>query len=141
MSENLDALLPEVQMRPAFPADQVDELFADFTAEVGDVPHPDYLEFMRRHNGCDGPVGQNGYIRLWPLENVVLRTEQAKTDEFAPGLLLFAGDGGNEAYAFDRQDPRWPIVAVPLVGLSRKEMKFIAGTFAEFLRKLASDAV
>jgi hypothetical protein len=141
MDDDLDKLLPEVQMRPAFAADELDELFADFVGEVGDVPHRDYLDFMRRHNGGDGPVGQNGYIRIWPLENVILRTEQAKTDEFAPGLLLFAGDGGGEAYAFDRQTPGWPIVSVPLVGLSRKEMKFVANTFGDFIRKLASDEV
>ena len=139
MNDDLDRLLPEVQMRGAFPADEIDELFSDFIGEVGDVPHRDYLEFMRRHNGCDGPTGRSGYIRIWPLEDVILWTEQ--TDEFAPGLLLFAGDGGGEAYAFDRQTPEWPIVAVPLVGLSRKEMKFVAPTFAEFISKLANDEV
>lgn len=141
MEHELDKLLPEVKMRPAYPPDEVEELVSDFIAEVGDIPHRDYLDFMRRHAGCDGPIGKDGYVRIWPLENVVLRTEQAEVDEFAPGLLLFAGDGGGEAYAFDRQAPGWPIVSVPLVGLSRKEMKFVASTFADFIRKLANDEV
>lgn len=141
MSTELDAILQEVTMRPPYRPEEVDELFADFIAEVGDVPHRDYLDFMRRHAGCDGPVGREGYLTLWPLEEVIAGTEEAGVPEFAPGLLLFAGDGGGDAYAFDRQVPGWPIVSVPLVGLSRKEMKLIAGTFSEFIRKLANDEV
>jgi hypothetical protein len=120
MPTELDALMPAVTMRPPFPPDEAAELFGDFIAEVGPIPHNDYLAFMREHNGCDGPVGQEGNISIWPLEEVISATEGYHVSEFAPGLLLFGSDGGNEAYAFDRQDPRWPIVSVPLVGLSRK---------------------
>jgi hypothetical protein len=60
MATELDALLPEVEMRPSFAPDEVDEMFADFIAEVGPIPHQDYLAFMRAPNGCDGPVGQKG---------------------------------------------------------------------------------
>jgi hypothetical protein len=141
MPNELDELLPEVTMRPAYPPEEAEELFADFIGEVGDIPHKDYLEFMRRHNGGDGAVGQKGYITIWPLEEVILATEKAGANEFAPGLLLFAGDGGGTAYAFDRQDPRWPIVEVELVSISRKEMKFVALTFSEFIRRLAADKV
>jgi len=141
VEDDLDRLIPEVTMRPAYPTGELEALISDFVAEVGKIPHQDYLDFIRRHAGCDGPVGKNGYIRIWPLENVLLRTEQADVDQFAPGLLLFAGDGGGEAYAFDRQTAGWPIVTVPLVGLSRKEMKPVAATFSEFIRKLANDEV
>jgi hypothetical protein len=141
MPAELDALLRDVKMRPAFPPDEVEELFTDFIAEVGSIPHQDYLAFMRHHNGCDGPVGREGNISIWPLEKVIWGTEQYGAPQFAPGLLLFGSDGGNEAYAFDRQDPRWPIVSVPLVGMSRKEMKFVAPTFSEFIRRLAADEV
>ena len=60
---------PRCRCGPPFRPHEVDELIADFVAEVGNIPHRDYLEFMRRHNGCDGPIGQNGYIRIWPLEH------------------------------------------------------------------------
>lgn len=139
MQTQLEALLHDVTMRPPYPTQDVEELIADFVEEVGNIPHTDYLEFMRRHAGCDGPVGRRGYLTLWPLDEVVSATEEARASEFAPGLLLFAGDGGDGAYAFDRQDPRWPIVSVPLVGLSRKEMKFVALTFSEFIRRLIAD--
>lgn len=139
MNDDLDKLLPDVVMRSPYPATEVDELIADFVGEVGPIPHHDYLEFIRRHAGGDGPVGSNSYITIWPLEEVISGTEETGAPELAPGLLLFAGDGGDTAYAFDRQDPKWPIVSVPLVGLSRKELKFVAPTFSEFIKRLAAD--
>jgi hypothetical protein len=141
MATELDSLLPEVKMRAPLPLGEVDEVFTDFIAEVGPMPHKDYLAFMRAHNGCDGPVGKEGVISIWPLEDVVSGTEGYNVEEFAPGLLLFAGDGGGTGYAFDRQDPRWPVVEVELVSISRDEMKFVAPTFSEFIRKLANDEV
>jgi hypothetical protein len=132
-------LLPDVKMRPPLPVNEADELIADFVAEVGPIPHADYLAFMREHNGCDGLVGREGNISLWPLEEVLLRTEQYRVDEFAPGLLLIGSDGGNEAFAFDRRGVGWPIVSVPLVVMSRAEMKFVAPTFSGFVRRLAAD--
>lgn len=135
MNEELDQMLTEVEMLPPSRADEM----ADFMRIVGDMPHKDYLEFMSRHNGGDGPVGKEGYVRFWPLDQVVAGTEEYGAPEFVPGLLLFGGDGGNEAFAFDRQNPKWPIVMVPMVGMSRKDMKFVAGTFTEFIQRLAAD--
>ncbi len=135
MNGNIEQLLSETILRPPCRPDEL----TDFIKMVGPVPHQDYLDFMAKHDGCDGPIGSEGYIGLWPIDEVISGTEEANTAEFAPGLLLFGGDGGNEAFAFDRQDPKWPIVMVPLVGMSRKDMKFIAGTFTDFIQRLAAD--
>lgn len=135
MTIDIEQLLSETTMRPPCPADEL----ADFIEMVGPVPHQDYLDFIAKHNGCDGSIGEEGYVRIWSLDNVIARTEGSNVAELAPGLLLFGGDGGNEAFAFDRQDPKWPIVMVPLVGMSRKDMKFVAGTFTEFIERLAAD--
>lgn len=86
-TKELDALLPDVRMRPPYPVTEADELIADFIAEVGPIPHKDYLDFMREHNGCDGLVGREGNISLWPLEEALLWTEQYHVDEFA--LVFF----------------------------------------------------
>jgi len=135
MTVEIEQLLSQTTMRPSCPPDEL----ADFIEMVGPVPHKDYLDFIAKHNGCDGAVGAEGYVRLWSLDNVIARTEGANVAEFAPGLLLFGSDGGNEAFAFDRQDRKWPIVTVPMVGMSRQEIKYVAGTFAEFIQRIAAD--
>ena len=126
-------------MRPAYRADEIDEVFPAFAADVGNVPHADYLEFMRQHNGCDGPVGREGYICIWPLEDVILQTEAFRKAESQSKLLLFAGDGGDTAYAFDRADPGWPIIALSLTSISPEDRKRVASTFSEFVKRLAAD--
>jgi hypothetical protein len=73
------------------------------------------------------------------LGEVVTATAEAGTPEFASGLLLFGGDGGDTAYAFDRHDPGWPIVAISLSSMSRKQMKPLAPTFSKFIERLTGD--
>lgn len=135
MPKDLDSLLPEVTMRSPLSSGEME----DFVKKAGKVPHQDYLDFMKRHNGCDGPVGKESYVRIWTLSHVLTGTAEAGTGEFAPGLLLFGGDGGDTAYAFDRCDPDWPIVSVSLSAMSRDEMQPVAKTFSEFIRRLAAD--
>ena len=135
MAGDIYELLAQTTMRPPCPPDEL----ADFLEIVGPVPHQDYLGFIWHHNGCDGPIGKEGYIGIWSLDEVISRTEDLSTSEFAPGLLLFGGDGGNEVFAFDRQDPKWPIVRVPMIGMSRKDMLFVAATFTDFVCRLAAD--
>jgi hypothetical protein len=137
MTSDLTSALPQCKWNPP----PVPEVYNDFIRTFGDIPHTDYLDFMLKHDGGGGPAGRTCYLILTPLDEIAADTERSGAPIFAPGLLLFGGDGGGEAYAFDRKDPRWPIVAVPLVGLSRKELKPIASTFTEFVQKLASDEV
>jgi len=135
MATKIDELLPEVTMRAPCPP----HVMADILVYAGYNPHSDYVEFIERHNGCDGPVGNESYVRIWAVDEVLTGNEALRVSEVAPGLLVFGGDGGNEAYAFDRKDPSWPIVVVPLVGLSRASIRTVARTFTEFVHQLIAD--
>lgn len=135
MNVDVEQLLSETEMDPPCPPDEL----ADFIEIVGPVPHQDYLDFMAKHNGCGGPIGREGYIVLWPLDEVVSTSEQPFAAEGAPGLLLFGGDGANEVFAFDRYDPKWPIVNVPFICMSREDIRFVAATFTELIQRLAAD--
>jgi hypothetical protein len=94
----------------------------------------DYVAFMLRSNGAIGPVGETGYVNLWPINELAELNQEYRAGEFAPGLLLFGSDGGGEAFAFDRRNSAMPIVGVPFVGMSLNEVRPIAPTFAEFLK-------
>ena len=139
MANELEALLPEVAMNAPYPAADVDELVADFVGEIGPIPHQDYLDFMRRHAGGAGPVGSSSYLTIWPLEEVIWQTENFNKTEPASKLLLFAGDGGDTAFAFDRGGRNWPIISLSMTSVSPEDRKQIALTFSEFIKRLASD--
>lgn len=95
----------------------------------------DYVEFVLRGNGAEGPVPNRGYLALWPVEVLRSRNEEYAVAEFAPGLLLFGSDGADTAYAFDSTNSM-KIVELPFIGMSREEMEFVANTFTEFLQLL-----
>jgi hypothetical protein len=130
---NLESHMPDALFESPCTA----EAMNDFLAYVGPVPHDDYLAFMERHNGCEGPIGKWGFLRIWSLNEAVVGTEDAGTAQFAPELLLFADAGGDTVCAFDRQDSSWPIVSVSLTSMSRNEMEFVAASFTEFIERLA----
>jgi hypothetical protein len=132
---DLVALLPRATMNPPCSPKEL----GGFLKYVGAIPHPDYLAFMKAHNGCAGPAGTKSYVTIWPLEEVTRASDEAGVPNWAPGLLLFAGDGGDRSYAFDRSNPCWPIVSVSLSSMSRTEMEFIASTFSDFIRRVAAD--
>lgn len=91
MESELEALTPEVSLQPPYPPEELEPIMADFVAHVGPIPHQDYLNLLRRHAGGSGPVGDRGYLVLWALDEVISANEDACNEEFAPGLLLFAG--------------------------------------------------
>ena len=56
--------------------------------------------------------------------------------EYTPGFTIFASDGGNTAYAFERTSGH--IYAFPFIGMTMDEpATFLSSTFEGFLAGLA----
>jgi hypothetical protein len=75
---------------------------------------------------------------IWPVNEIKELNEGYGIDEFAPGLVLFGGDGGNTAYAFDIRSEEMPIVEVQLDTLDISHAKHCGATFKEFLGVLSA---
>jgi len=94
----------------------------------------DYLTFMASSDGGDGDIGQ-AWIELWPVARV--QAELESTPPHHEGIVLFAGDGANTVYGFDRfRDGE--IVEGDWIGLNRDELITHGRTLADFLRSVAS---
>jgi hypothetical protein len=94
-------------------------VLAAVEAQVGAHFPEDYRSFVQSANGAEGPVGE-GYLSLWPIEEIALLNEQYEVASFVPGLVLFATDGGNTGYAVDTTSNA--IVELPLIGMSREAL-------------------
>lgn len=92
---------------------------------------PEYREFLRRHNGGEGPIGAQGWARFAPVED--LPREQAVCSEFdhLAEWLLFGTNGAGEAFLFDAAGE---VVVAPWIG--DREDAIPQGRFAEFVRRL-----
>jgi hypothetical protein len=92
----------------------------------------DYAAFVRSCNGAAGPIGDTGYIDLWPVTELAGRNAAYAVSEYAPNLVIFASDGGDTAYAFDKGNDL-AIVETPFIGMGMEIPKFNDASFSGFL--------
>jgi hypothetical protein len=60
------------------------------------------------------------------------------SDDPGTGFFVFGSNGGGEAFAWDARSTSFTIVAVPLIGLARKDAVVIALDFVSFLKAHSS---
>ena len=96
---------------------------------------PDYLAFMHAHNGGEGPVGEENYVRLLRLDEIPAYNAACTDLEGVSGYLIFASDGGNTVYAFRGADA---VVEFDHIGLEPDEALHIAEDFTGFLTSLSA---
>ena len=96
----------------------------------------DYVDFLRRHNGGEGYIGDE-YVMLWKLEELEEFNRDYEVREYLPDVLLFGSDGGGETYGFRTSGrPAWDVIKVPFVGMSPEVCEKVAGSFSEFFTSL-----
>jgi hypothetical protein len=132
IEEHVNAACASVLVRkpPADPA-----LLSELVANAGVTLAGEYVAFMESSDGAEGDVG-NRWVEIWPVERVLEQLESALHYE---GVVLFAGDGANTVFGFDRfRDGE--VVEGDWIGLNRDELipHGRTRTFIEFLRSLAS---
>ena len=97
----------------------------------GPVPN-DYLEFMKLFNGGEGPVGNESYLALFELEEL-LDYNDSLEHYSSSEYTVFASDGGNTIFAFDKSGE---VLEFDLIGLGPDEAIRRTGGFIEFLATL-----
>jgi len=60
-----------------------------------------YREFLLEANGGERPVGESGYLMLWPLNAIEDHLKGYQFDLYAPEFLPIGSDGGGEALVVD----------------------------------------
>lgn len=96
----------------------------------------DYVEFMKRANGGHGSVGKEHLI-VFPAQEIAQINQAAAVERFAPGLLIFASNGGGQSYAFDLRHEVTGIVKFYDMDFGDEEPVWCADTFEGLLAYLA----
>src|SRR4051812_46044333 len=86
-----------------------------FASETGVLLPDDYVAFLQVSNGLEGAAGESSYIRLWPVNDLVVHNRGYRISTFAPNLYLIGTDGGDIAYGFRRDSPRTEYIQVPFI--------------------------
>ena len=103
------------------------------TAAAGMTLPNEYLTFMASSDGGEGDLGRT-WIEIWPAARVLGELE-SRPPHYG-GVVLFAGNGANTVYGFDRfRDGE--VVEGDWIGLNRDEL-IAHGTFANFVTNLVA---
>lgn len=97
----------------------------------------DYVQFLLRHNGGEGFVGEDSYLILWRVEELEPFNREYQVKDYCPGLLFIGSSGGGEAYGFDTRTSPWNIVQVPFIGMENLLAEPLGSSFEEFIGTLA----
>ena len=74
-----------------------------FIEKINDVVLPkDYIEFMKKHSGGEGDIGETWLI-LYPLEELQEINDDYEIEEFLPGHIIIGSNGGGELYGIDNK--------------------------------------
>jgi len=90
-------ILTSEEFRAEPPASEEDIRAAD--VGFGFALPQDFKEFLSRQDGGEGFVGEH-YLILWKASELVRFNLEYEVDAYAPGLVIFASNGGGEGFAF-----------------------------------------
>lgn len=94
-----------------------------------------YIDFLKKHDGGEGFIGDN-YIIFWKAEELALFNHEYEVEKYAPGIFLFASNGGGEGYGFDTEDSAMPIVRIPFIGMNRQYAISVARDLPDLFARL-----
>ncbi|MFP3924298.1 SMI1/KNR4 family protein [Pseudomonas sp. W5-36] len=103
--------------------------------QAGVVLPESYIDFLKKHDGGEGFIGDS-YIIFWKAEELVLFNHEYEVEKYAPGIFLFASNGGGEGYGFDTEDKAMPIVRIPFIGMNRQYAISVARDLPDLFARL-----
>ncbi|WP_219267310.1 SMI1/KNR4 family protein [Pseudomonas sp. Xaverov 259] len=95
-----------------------------------------YINFLKTHDGGEGFIGDS-YIIFWKAEELVEFNREYEVETYAPGIFLFASNGGGEGYGFETLDAAMPVVRIPFIGMNRQYAISVASDLPDLFARLA----
>ena len=89
-----------------------------------------FIEFYRLSNGAT-LTGENVYVDLWPLTEMISLNKNYEVDKYAPAFFIFGSDGGGTAYCIEKKTSY--IYDMQFIGMP-DDATFICKSFNEFVQ-------
>lgn len=96
-----------------------------------------YVDFLLITNGAEGSIGEENYLVLWSVNEIVELNNEYAVKEFTPQLTYFGSDGGGTAYAFDVSGDTISFAEIPFESIDIEDRVHIANSFNAFVEALA----
>jgi hypothetical protein len=104
--------------------------------ELINITFPEeYYDFLLISNGGEGPVGEEAYLALWKVEDLIKLNDDYGVEE----LLIIGSDGGDTAYCIDRRGEMQSFVEVPFIVMDLDEVEHCSNDFKGFIQFLSNE--
>ncbi|MCM1125183.1 MAG: SMI1/KNR4 family protein [Lachnospiraceae bacterium] len=100
----------------------------EFTLFLGD-----YRGYLYQWNGGVGMIGDNSFLNLWKLKEIVELNKEYEVNEYLTNVILIGSDGADTAYGINAQGK---YIEVPFIGMDDAEVEIIADSFEKFIQYL-----
>ena len=94
----------------------------------------DYVEFMKKHDGGEGPIGEYGYLAVWNVEEVFSYNYEKNGPVLSDDILFFSSDRGGTIFAFKKDNDLFTIVELQDDTIDLEEIEIIASSFEDFIQ-------
>lgn len=135
MDKNIISMMNTMDLNE--PADE--KTITEVENSIGFALPVQYREFMLYSNGAEGELGENSYLVLWPIEDIIPLNEAYEVSRYTPRILYFGSDGGDTAYAFDARDEAKSIIEIPFISIHDEDAHICAKDFNDFIKNLYED--
>lgn len=103
--------------------------------EINGVQLPkDYIDFMSEHNGGEGAVGENLYMRLYKLEELIDYNNDYEISKYLPDFFIFGTDGGGMLLGYDSKKELY--YAVDSCSMDEDDMFYEADSLESFINTM-----
>lgn len=93
----------------------------------------EYKQLMLFSNGVEGPIGNIGYLSIWPINELVELNQEYAVDEFLPGIKYFGSDGADIAYGFEFDESETLVIEIPFDSIEKNDGKKYTKSLFEFI--------
>lgn len=113
-----------------------DEVIANVQKNIDFTLPEDYLDLMRTCNGGEGEVGENSWLCLFPIDELIQTNQNyILLMEKIPDYFLFGKDAADTGFAFRKSDKSIHSFGL-MSNFKTDPIKFCGNNFREFIEYL-----
>ncbi|MCR5802622.1 MAG: SMI1/KNR4 family protein [Clostridia bacterium] len=94
----------------------------------------DYLDFMKEHNGGEGPLGENNYGCFYRFEELEEVNDDYEVQDNWPGYVVIGSDMSGQLWAYNPEKKIY--CQIDSMNTDEETYYTQAGSFEEFLTKM-----
>jgi hypothetical protein len=112
------------------------KLVQNLQQQVGFELPQDYIDLMRELNGGEGEIGENGWLCLFPINEIIsVNNDYSLLMDQIPDYFLFGKDAADTGFAFNKRNGTIHSFGL-MSNFKTDPIEFCGNNFLEFLEYL-----